>query len=84
VKPIGHLLVPVVNFGGAHWGALSEFASSHDIVATSARIGKRISFLDNHQVSQVKLKSMVHWKIPSGVEAEISAVPSGEAPRRQR
>lgn len=85
MKPEGQIPVPVVKYKGSHWGNLSLFSSAHEVVATSAKIAKkRISFIDNHQVNRVVLKSMVYWKIPSGVEADINAVSPTAAPRRRR
>ena len=85
MRPVGHIPVPVVNFKEDLWGALSEFSASHEIVGTSVRIAKkRIPFLGGHRVDRVKITSMVHWKIPAGVEADISAVPPSGTPRRRR
>lgn len=85
MKPVGQISVPVVNYKGDPWGDLSLFSAAHEMVATSVKIAKRrISFLDNHQVNRITLKSMVHWKIPSGVEADISAVAPNSVPRRRR
>ena len=85
MKPVGHIPVPVVKFKGDLWGALSEYSASHEIVATSVKITKkRIPFLDGHRVDRVKLTSMVHWKIPTGVDPDISAVPPSGTPRRRR
>ncbi len=85
MKPVGHIHVPVVKFKGDLWGALSVLSVSHEIVGASAKIAKkRIPFLGGHRVARVRLTSMVHWKIPAGVEADISAVPPSGTPRRGR
>lgn len=75
------LEVPLVQFSGATWGDLSAFGDTHDIVGTGVKQGGRISFIGGHRVTPVRLKQMVHWKIPAGVDLDISDV--GQPARRQ-
>lgn len=84
MKPVGHIRVPVVDYKGARWGHLSSFSDAHEVVATKAKLAKvRDSFIGNHRVHRVSLKSMVHWRIPVGVQVDISALEPGQAPRRR-
>ena len=67
-------------FKGEKWGNLSVYAKNHDFVCTQPRQGKDISFIDGHRVRTFTFKQMVHWKIPTGTELDISEV--GSARRR--
>lgn len=76
-----HLPVPLVEYGGQVWGDLGAFGRKHEFIATTVKEGKkRVTFLNQHNVGTVSLEKMVHWKIPTGVELDISGVAG--APRR--
>ena len=76
-----HLPVPLIEYGGQVWGDLTAFGRKHDFIATTVKPGKRTTFLNQHGVGTVSLDKMVHWKIPTGVDLDISEV-GGPAPRR--
>ncbi len=76
--------VRIVLYGGEKWGALADFAKSHEIVGATMKPKKKDMSLPNgHQVRRYKLTGQVHWKIPVGVEAEVSGVAPGQPPRRR-
>jgi hypothetical protein len=75
-----HLQVPLIEFGGQVWGDLTVFGRKHELIATTVKPGGRVSFLNQHGVGTVSLEKMVHWKIPSGVDLDISDVGT---PRRR-
>lgn len=76
----GRVSVPTVEFGGSLWGDLSVFGKDHDFCATRAKANRDMSFIGGHRVRSFTFKQMVHWKIPTGVELDISEV---DAPRRR-
>ena len=78
----GNVPVPVILFGGEKWGALTDWAKSHEIVGTKVKKKKDMSLPNGHQVRRLIFTGQVHWKIPVGVEADVSGIAPGRPPRR--
>lgn len=83
---IEHVRVPVKVIGGEKWGALCYvFSGAHIIVGEGVdRIDAKLSFAGNHRVRQYRFKKNVYWKIPTGVDVDISDVKPADPPRRAR
>ena len=80
-----HVPIRIVKFGGEKWGALTDFAKIHEIVGTKmSRNKKDMSLPNGHQVRRYKFTGQVHWKIPAGVDADISGIAPGKPPRRKK
>lgn len=76
--------VPVVFFGSEKWGVLTALAKSHEVVGTKVNKKKDMSLPNGHQVRRYKFTGQVHWKIPVGVEADVSSIAPGKPPRRKK
>lgn len=76
----GFVRVPTVTVNGDTWGDLSVFGVTHEICGTEARQRKDISHKDGHRVRVYQFKKMVHWRLPGGVDLDISDV---NPPRRR-
>lgn len=76
--------VPVRQVGKDKWGHLSAvYSGSHYICGEEAKkVNHNYSFVGQHRVRLYRFKKNVHWKLPSGVELEISSVPAANPPRR--
>ena len=80
----GNVPVPIVLlFGSEKWGALANLAKSHEIVGTKVIKKKDMSLPNRHQVRRYIFTGQVHWKIPAGVDADISGIAPGQPPRRK-
>lgn len=80
----GNVPVRIVLIGGEKWGALTDFAKSHEIVGTKVNKKKKDMSLPNqHRVRRYIFTGQVHWKIPVGVEADVSGIAPGQLPRRR-
>jgi len=74
--------IKIVN--GEKWGDLAVLAASHDICGEKVEcIDQKYSFAGQHRVRLYRFKKNVHWRIPVGVELDISQVNPATAPRRQ-
>lgn len=75
--------IPVREHDRQKWGWLSALCDDHEVVGYDFRkISDQYSFIGGHRVRLFKIKGNVHFKIPTGVAFDISAVPPA-APRRQ-
>ncbi len=79
----GKVPVPIVIFGGEKWGVLTYLARSHDIIGTKVNKKKDMSLPNGHQVRRFIFTGQVHWKIPVGVEADVSGIAPERPPRRR-
>ncbi len=80
----GNVSVPVILFGGEKWGVLTDLAKSHEIVGTKViKKKKDMSLPNGHQVRRRIFTGQVHWKIPVGVEADVSGIAPEQPPRRK-
>ena len=66
--------VPIRVVNGEKWGNLSVFGKDHEFCGTRFRQLRDISFLNQHGTRLIELKQMVHWRIPTGTELDISDV----------
>ena len=80
-----YVQVPVRYVNGERWARLSVFGERHDFCGEKIQIMKEnFSFAGQHRVRLCVAKKNVHWKIPEGVQLNISEVnPSRLPPRRQ-
>ncbi len=79
----GNVSVPTVLFGSEKWGALTALANSHEIVGTKVNQKKDMSLPNRHRVRRYMFTGQVHWKIPAGIDVEISGIAPGQPPRRK-
>jgi hypothetical protein len=79
-----HVPVPVKIVNGERWGDLACFAPSHEICGEKVDQRKDINFAGGHRVRLYKFTKSVHWKLPTGIELDISEVPPAAPPRRGR
>jgi hypothetical protein len=77
------VFVPIKVVNGENWGDLASFSTSHEICGERVDPRKDISFAGGHRVRLYKFTKNVHWKIPTGVELDISEVPPASAPPRR-
>jgi hypothetical protein len=78
-----HFPLPVVDHNGYKWGALSYFGNKQIISAETFRTDDdKYSFRGGHRVRLYELKNNIYWRIPAGVELDISMVMPAEPPRR--
>lgn len=77
VRQAEFVKVPIRVVNGEKWGNLSVFGKDHQFVGTRFRQLKDTSFLNQHGTRLIELKQMVHWRIPTGTELDISDVNPG-------
>ena len=76
--------VPIVLFGTKKWGALKYLAKSHEIVGTTVNKKKDMSLPNRHQVRRYTFTGQVHWKIPVGVDVDVSDITPVQPPQRRK
>lgn len=81
---VDHVRLPIKDFGGAKWAELGALGT-HEICGEQCHLAdSKFSFIGGHRVRLFKFKKNVHWKLPTGVELDISGVtPADPARRRQ-
>jgi hypothetical protein len=75
--------VPVRMHNNERWGALSFLEGGKTIEVIAERFEPKndsFSFIGGHRVRLYKLKSSVHFKVPTGVTLDISGVPPATQP----
>lgn len=83
---IGRISLPVKLVNNEKWAEISAHAPqwTHEICGEDVRPKDlAFSFAGGHRVRLYKFKKNVHWKIPTGVNLDISQVPPANPPRRQ-
>jgi hypothetical protein len=82
---VATITIPIKIVQGERWGELSAHGPTltHVVCGEITSQGMDFSFAGGHRVRTFKLKKNVHWKIPVGIELDISRVPPAEPPRRQ-
>jgi hypothetical protein len=80
----GHFFLPIKLVNRERWGDLGSLALSHEICGERVDQRKDMSFAGGHRVRLYKFTKNVHWKIPTGVELDISEVPPSAPPRRKQ
>jgi hypothetical protein len=79
-----YVQVPVKEIVGARWGQLNALADKHEICAEEVRLKQEnFSLAGGHRVRLYTFKKNVHWKIPDGVELDISGVAAEPTVRRR-
>lgn len=77
--------VPVRMVDGERWGDLNVLASTHEICGEVVKCkNEKFSFAGQHRVRLFQFKKNVHWKIPEGIDLDITNVLPGAAPRRRQ
>jgi hypothetical protein len=77
------LTIPVQRVNNDRWGRLSIYGSRHELCCEDIRLKKEnFSFIGEHRVRLYIAKGNVHWRIPQGVELDISLVAPANPRRR--
>lgn len=81
----GRINCPIVTVNNADWACLATFAERHEFCAEVFREkNEQFSFADGHRVRVYSAKKNVHWKLPQGINMDISEVPvAGQSPPRK-
>jgi hypothetical protein len=75
--------VPIKVVDGHKWGCLAYISTeAYEIVGEEVKHLRDYSFAGGHRVRLYRFKKNVHFKIPAGVEVNISGVTPAEPPRR--
>lgn len=78
------ICIPIREVRGEKWGALSYLGPNHEIVGEDVKcVNYRYSFAGNHRVQLYRFKKNVHWRLPKGVDLDISEVDKLR-PRRRK
>jgi hypothetical protein len=81
----GRIFVPIKMVNGERWGDLAALSLSHEVCAESYfLVNQKYSFIGGHRVRLLRLRKNVHWRIPEGVELNISEVAPANPPRRRK
>jgi hypothetical protein len=79
------IAVPVKKVGNVLWGDLTAFGLAHEVCGERVdMVNQQFSFQGGHRVRLYKFKKNVHWKIPVGIQLDISAVDADEPKRKQK
>lgn len=75
--------VPVKKVNSQPWGQLSLFGNQHEFCGEKIRLrDQNFSFAGGHRVRLYVAKGNVHWRIPEGVQLDITQVELANPPRR--
>lgn len=83
---VSSVRVPLKDFKSEKWGDLGALGH-HTFEIIGEKVDKKndkFSFLGGHRVRLYKFTKNVHFKIPAGIELDISAVTPGAHPPRRR
>jgi len=76
------ITIPVKIVNNERWGQLSYFGSRHQFCGEDIRLKNyNFSFVGEHRVRLYSAAGNVHWRIPQGVDLDISRV-ALDRPRR--
>jgi hypothetical protein len=79
------LTVSLKSYQGERWADLNSFGLTHEFCGEVVKMkDEKFSFLGGHRVRLYSFKKNVHWRIPSGIEVDISDVPALAAPAGRR
>jgi hypothetical protein len=71
-----HISVPVVEHDGYRWGALAYYGKDHEFTGEGFKcIDHKYTFRNEHRVRIYRIRKQVFWRIPTGIELDIGAVP---------
>jgi hypothetical protein len=69
------ITIPVKKVNNEHWGQLSSIARRHQFCCEVIQLkDANFSFAGEHRVRLYSAKGNVHWRIPQGVNLDISRV----------
>jgi len=75
--------VPVKKVNSQPWGQLSVFGNRHEFCGEEIRLkDQSFSFAGGHRVRLYAARGNVHWRIPAGIQLDITQVESVNPPRR--
>jgi hypothetical protein len=75
--------VPIRIINNIRWGQLSVFGERHEFCGEKFELrDSNFSFAGGHRVRIFSAKKNVHWKIPEGIQLDISQVQTSQPPRR--
>jgi hypothetical protein len=80
------LTIPIKTLNNVQWGDLSVHGPSATHIVCGEQLwgDGDISLFGGHRVRSVKLKKNVHWRVLTGFDIDIAAVPPPpDPPRRQ-
>lgn len=78
------LRIPVKTIGTERWGQLCVLAESHVLCGEVVKKkDDNYSFAGQHRVRLYSFKKNVHWKIPDGIQLDVTGVPPATPPRRK-
>jgi hypothetical protein len=79
-----HISIPVKKVNNENWGQLSFFGKKHIFCGEKIELkNNNYSFAGEHRVRLYNAEGNVHWRIPPGVDLDISRVtPANNPPRR--
>jgi len=82
---MSYVQVPIKVVNKEKWADLGALALTHEIVAEKCnKVEENYSFAGGHRVRLWKFKKNVHFKVPSGVDLDISGVAPAVAPTPPR
>jgi len=76
--------IPTIRHDGYDWGQLNYFGPQQIIAGEKSSIKEQnYTFLGGHRVRLYAIKNNVHWRIPSGISLDVTAVAPATAPPRR-
>ncbi len=80
----GRVSVPVKLVGSQKWGDLNSMGYTHQFCGEQVKcLDPKFTFAGGHRVRLYKFTKNVHWRIPDGIELDITEVVPANPPRRQ-
>lgn len=77
--------VPIKIINSERWGELSALSLTHDICGEVVNlIDEKFTLAGGHRVRLYRFKKNVHWRVPQGIELDISAVALPRSPPRKQ
>ena len=81
--PTEFIRIPIKVVNNEKWGQLSLYGDRHAFCGETIRIKKEtFSFAGGHRVHLCSAVGNVHWRIPQGVQLDISQVQTAKPLRR--
>lgn len=78
-----HYSVPTIKYGGYNWACLNYLGDKHIVAAEKCKIDDNsYSFKGGHRVRLDRLEANVHWRLPSGIDLDITGVAVATPQRR--
>ena len=82
---MGKVTVPTIKHDGHDWGQLNYFGHAHIFAGEKVSTkDEKYSFVGGHRVRLYSIKANVHWRIPAGINVDITAVQPANVPQQRR